>query len=227
MESFLTEKHHALLFGLLARNVMNAVGEAAGEAIVREAVRRYGEQRGRRMRLRALRDGAPLNLTSYLAYKEWRPATSEACGKTVEQAGDVISTVSACPWANAWQETGLLPYGRFYCQEIDLALGRGFDPEAVLEVQRTLTNDREPCEFVFRGAVIPGTSELPVVDPSMPWDYHCAHLYKTMSELLGERVGKEGLRVARAALDEFAQTVGEAMVRQIVDWQKSDFNQLP
>jgi hypothetical protein len=61
----------------------------------------------------------------------------------------------------------------------------------------------------------------------MPWDYHCAHLYQTMSELLGERVGKEGLRVARAALDEFAQTIGEAMVRQIVDWQKTDFNQLP
>jgi hypothetical protein len=179
------------------------------------------------MRLRVLRDEAPLNLTSYLAYKEWRPATSEASGKTVEQAGDVISTVSACPWAKAWNEAGLQRYGRLYCQEIDRALGRGFDPEAILEVRKTLTNDLEPCLFIFRGAVIPGTSELPVVDPSMPWDYHCAHLYQTMCELLGERVGKEGLRVARAALDEFAQTVGEAMVRQIVDWQNTDFNQLP
>jgi hypothetical protein len=120
-----------------------------------------------------------------------------------------------------------LRYGRLYCQEIDRALGRGFDPEAVLEVQRTLTNDREPCQFVFRGAVIPGTSELPVVDSSMPWDYHCAHLYKTMCELLGERVGKEGLRVARAALDEFTLTVGEVAIRRILDWQNTDFNQLP
>jgi hypothetical protein len=227
MESLLTEKHHALLFGLLARNVIEAGGEADGEAIVLEAVRRYGEQRGWRMRLRVLRDGAPLNLTSYLAYKEWRPATSEASAKTVEQVGDVISTVSACPWANAWSEAGLLRYGRLYCLEIDRALGRGFDPETDLEVRKTLTNDREPCQFVFRQAAIPGEGEIPARDPSMPWDYHCAHLYKTMRELLSERMGEEGLRLVRAALDNFEQIVGEVAVLQILGRQETDFNQLP
>ncbi len=52
MESLLTEKDHALLFGLLARRVIDEAGKIDGETIVLEAVRRYGEQRGRRMRLR-------------------------------------------------------------------------------------------------------------------------------------------------------------------------------
>jgi len=238
MESLLTEKHHALLFGLLARQclqvdadkvrpIIRPTGQPGAEAVVLETVRRYGEQRGHRMRLRALRDHAPLNLTTYLAYKEWRPATPESRGQTLEQDGSVVSTVTACPWANTWQETGLLPYGRFYCQEIDLALGRGFDPQAVLEVKKTLTNDLEPCVFVFHQAGLLGEPDRPSQDATMPWDYHCAHLYKTTREVFGERLGEKGLRLARAALDEFAHIVGEAEVRRILDLQDGDFNQLP
>ncbi len=227
MEFLLTEKHHALLFGLLARRIIEEAGKIDGETIVLEAVRRYGEQRGRRMRLRVLRDGGPLNLTSYLAYKEWRPATAEASGETVEQEGSVLSTVSACPWANAWNEAGWLQYGRLYCQEIDLALARGFDPQAVLEVKKTLTNDREPCRFIFHQAALPGVADLPVGDPSLPWDYHCAHLYKTTCEVLSDKMGGKGLRLARAALDEFEQIVGEEIVLQIFAQQETNFNQLP
>jgi hypothetical protein len=227
MESFLTEKHHALLFGLLARHVIEAAGEFTGESNILKAVMRYGEQRGRRMRLRVLRDGAPLNLTSYLAYKEWRPVTAEGRGQAVEQSGDVISTVSACPWANTWNEMGLLQYGRLYCQEIDLALARGFDPQAVLDVRKTLTNDHEPCVFVFHQAALPGEADVPVQDSAMPWGFHCAHLYKTTREVLDEQMGEEGLRLARAALDEFSQIVGEEPVHRILEIQEMDFNQLP
>ncbi len=82
-------------------------------------------------------------------------------------------------------------YGRLYCQEIDLALARGFDPQAVLEVRKTLTNDLEPCVFVFHQARQPGEADFPSQDATMPWDYHCAHLYQTTREVFGETIGRK------------------------------------
>ncbi len=75
-EPRLTATHHAPLFAWAARELCRAAGDR-GEGIVRRAVRRYGEQRGRRMALRAQADGHPLDMVHYMAYGEWRAEQGE------------------------------------------------------------------------------------------------------------------------------------------------------
>ena len=48
-----TAAHHALLFAWLTKAIIRRVGHEKAEPVVRQAVQRYGEQRGRRMAFRA------------------------------------------------------------------------------------------------------------------------------------------------------------------------------
>ena len=52
-----TAEHHALLFAWVAREAVALGGEQAAVPALRAAVRRYGEERGHRMALRAQQDG--------------------------------------------------------------------------------------------------------------------------------------------------------------------------
>ncbi len=64
----LTATHHAMLFALMARAVVRDTAEKSGEMVMRKAVRAYGEQRGRRMALRARANGHALSMANFLAY---------------------------------------------------------------------------------------------------------------------------------------------------------------
>ena len=55
------------MYALLAREIMNALGEK-GERIVREATRRYGKDRGRTRREKHEVLGVKINMHSLLPY---------------------------------------------------------------------------------------------------------------------------------------------------------------
>lgn len=232
----LSASHHAVLFALLARAVLVHFGAERGEAVIRQAVRRYGEQRGGRMRLRALRDGEALTMLNYMAYSEWRGREGESQQKMAETAPDAYSFIERCPWNDAWMENDLLPYGRLYCQEIDLALVRGFNPQLRLEVRSTLSNDQKPCEFVFYQAdltpenlVILGEKKAANQQKGavMPWGYHLGHLYQAVKSAVVSELGGAGEAVLQEALSEFAQRYGEEVVQMILSFQTVDFDRLP
>jgi hypothetical protein len=218
-----TATHHAMLFAWIARAVVARVGAGRGEDVVRRGVRRYGEERGHRMALRAQADGEPLTMAGYLAYGEWEVEPGETEKTTLDAASDVTTRVTKCPWHAAWAGSGLVEYGRLYCLEIDQALVRGFNTSLVLEVHRTLSNDDEPCEFVYRdvGTAIVGNGRI------MPWEYHAGHLYSTMAQVIVEELGQPGKEAVAAALEEFAEHYGEEATRVIVAHRDTDFNVLP
>ncbi len=224
-DNILTEKHHAVLFALLARQVASLFGEEAGQAAIRQAVRRYGEQRGRRMALRAMRDRQPLTLSTYLLYGEWRSATGEGRSSRETNGQNLISRVQVCPWNNAWLESGLQPFGRLYCLEVDAALARGFDPDARLDVNRTLSNDDEACEFVFHQAALLG-ERTSAEGTAMPWGYHCAHLLDACRMILVEVFGQAGNQAVRNGLDEFSTRYGTVALDEIRRYAEVDFNSI-
>jgi hypothetical protein len=235
-QTVLTEKHHALLYAWIVRETITRFGKERGEAAARAATRRYGEQRGRRMALRAQANGDVLNMTSYLTYGEWRSATPEGASEQREQGEHIYTLVTDCPWANAWQENGLTEYGRLYCQEIDEALARGFNPDLFVEVKQTLSNEGRPCDFVFHQAALPQGGTLAHVREKaasltdqnvMPWEYHCGHLYKTFSETLGEQFGEEGRLVAEEALKAFGDRFGAQAAKALLAYRDTDFDRLP
>jgi hypothetical protein len=223
----ITEKQHAVLFALLARQAVIRFGKVAGEEGIRIAVRRYGEQRGHRMALRALRDEQLLTMSTYLQYGEWRSATGEGKSSREEQYPNIISYVFACPWENAWIEADLLSFGRLYCLEIDLALVRGFNSELMIEVNQTLTNGGEVCEFVYHQGSLSPSSNRAGKHNVMPWEYHCAHLYWTCQEVYVAKWGGDGSIVAEKALSEFGLRYGKRMFEAIKKYCREDFNQLP
>lgn len=217
-----TARHHALLFAWMARALIARVGAEKGEAVMRQAVRRYGEERGHRMALRAEADGERLSMVNYLAYGEWSADAGEIEQAIAEEGADVRMTVHRCPWHAAWVENNLMRYGRLYCLEIDEALVRGFNATLRLDVARTRPNDGESCEFVFREVDGRGPRRGRV----MPWAYHVGHLYKTVGKVMAQEVGTAGREVATEALEAFAERYGEEAAEVVLGYADVGFGQL-
>lgn len=221
----------------LGRQVFQRIGPVKGELILRKAVRRYGEQRGRRMALRAQSDGKELTMLNYLIYGEWSLTASEMTQRMEQNNhNNMRMLVERCPWQAAWMEEGLIEYGRLYCQEIDLALVRGFNPQLNLDVLKTQPNDRQPCELIFHGAPLTVSNSFTLMvgqkfNPGkriiLPWEYHVGHLYKAFSELLTAELGQTGREAAEAALVDFSTRFGVESTQIVKDYQQSDFNCLP
>lgn len=217
-----TAIHHALLFGWLARSVVERVGSERGEPVVRRAVRRYGRERGRRMAARAAADGHPLNLSSYVAYGEWRADPDSMEQAFVERAPQARLVVDRCPWHTVWAENGLTSYGRLYCLEIDQALMAGFNPDLALEVRGTRPNGAAQCDFLFHDAFDDEAIDAPGAQV-MPWAYHLGHLYWTVNEVVVEALGEAGEAVMEGARAEFAARYGREALEVILAYRETDF----
>jgi hypothetical protein len=233
--SNLNEQHHALLFGLVAKETIERAGKEAGENALRAAVRRYGEQRGRRMALRAEANGDELSMAHFLVYGEWRSGTGLGKQETVVIGNNVRTTVPRCPWALTWMEADLSQHGRLYCQEIDRALVRGFNPDLIIEVTKTQTNDGVPCDFLYHQVALPSGDTLAYIrrksaglagNTLMPWEYHCSHLYQALDVVLTAELGEAGQEALRAALDEFSARFGEQAAQAVLSYQETDFDRL-
>ena len=221
----------------IGRQLFQRVGPVKGELIFRKAIRRYGEERGRRMALRARTDRKELTMLNYLIYGEWSLTPGEMTQRMEQNNhNNMRMLVERCPWQAAWMEEDLSAYGRLYCQEIDLALVRGFNPQLHLDVLKTQTNDRLPCDFIFHGVPLSVSNSLALmvgqkINPGkrviLPWEYHVGHLYKTISDVLTAELGLTGREAAEAALVEFTARFGEESTRIVRDYQKTDFSSLP
>ena len=228
--------HHALLFGWISKAVFDRVDEERTEAAIRKAVRRYGEERGGRMALRAEANGHKLTMVNYLAYGEWQAGPGETSQQVIAKVPHVVAHVHKCPWHETWMENNLLPYGQLYCQEVDKALMRGFNPDLQIDVNGTKSEGEKHCEFVFHDANLGFINTLllgyrkairPAGNAVMPWDYHLGHLYKTMSEVVSEELGELWVEAMDAALQEFNKSFGEDAGAVIRAYSGTDFNRLP
>lgn len=225
-ESF-TARHHALLFAWIARAVVKRVGTAEGERILREAVRRYGEERGQRMRFRAELNGDALTMAHYLAYGEWSVSAGWSESEVLQTVPQRKTHVLKCPWHDVWHETGLMAFGRLYCLEIDQALVRGFNTDLRLDVNCTQTNGADYCEFVFHA--VDGDGLIPTAPGRrvMTWEYHAGHLLATVGAVVCDLLGEAGRESRDEALEAFVEAYGQAAAETVVDYRNMDFTRLP
>lgn len=231
-----TPTHHALMMGWISKAVVEAVGEEEGERIIRKAVVKYGNQRGRRMAMRAEANGHPRTFANYVSYVEAKLPMRDFKMEFLERSPDLRGRTSRCPHSDAWAENDLMRYGRFFCMEIDKALVQGFNEDLVLEVNGTLSNGAEYCDMTFREAdftfvKMAGVAWKKVVRPGrravMPWEYHVGHLYKTLTGVITEELGEQAGDVMAAALEDFTGRYGEAATETVLSYQDTDFDQLP
>jgi len=226
-----TAENHALLFAWIARETISRVGEEVAAPVLRAAVRRYGEQRGRRMALRAQEDGQPLSMATFLSYREWKVPAGEMQQTGVPWRGDLRVQVRRCCWATTWQREGLTEYGKYYCQEIDEALVHGFNRDLVIDVKGTRTNGSQMCQLVYHGAfegtLVHEETQREQGRRMLPWSYHTAHLYATMKAVLQRELGPAGVAVVQAALEVFGLRFGTAAGDVLMADAKMNFDVLP
>jgi hypothetical protein len=224
------------MMGWISKAVVAAVGEEEGERIIRKAVVKYGNQRGRRMAMRAAENGHPRTSTNYFPYVEAKLPMRDFKMEFLERSPDLRWRTSRCPHSDAWAENDLMQYGRFFCMEIDKALVQGFNEDLVLEVNGTLSEGAQYCDMTFREAdftavKMAGVAWKKVVRPGrtavMPWEYHVGHLYKTLTEVITEELGKQASDVMAAALEDFTGRYGEAATETVLSYQNTDFDRLP
>jgi hypothetical protein len=227
-----------MLFAWLCGAVIQQVGEDRGTEVMRSAVRRYGEERGQRMAVRARANGHALTMANYMAYGEWQAGREEMRQKIVARTPDAIVHVVDCPWCQAWHINRTIRCGRLYCLEVDEAVLRGFNPQLRLYLNWCLAYGDRQCEFVFRDAnltlpkllslaykkaIKPGKAAL------LPWEVHIGHLYSTVGSLVVAELGERGQAAVRAGLGEFASHYGQHAAHKIQAYREAgyDWGSLP
>jgi len=120
-----------------------------GERVIRQAIRDYGRERGRRRRNRVLSKGLDINLISlftngdlngdprFESYEERNVLTEETRRHFVKR----------CPDAEVWERLGGTEIGSIYCEEIHHYLYGCFDDAVQVNLCETLTNGGDQCRF--------------------------------------------------------------------------------
>ena len=120
-----------------------------GERVIRQAIRDYGRERGRRRRNRVLQKGLDINLVSLFT-------NGDLNGDTRFQSDEEKSVltketrrhfVTRCPDAEMWGRLGGLDIGKIYCEEVHHYLYGCFDDAVQVNLCETLTNGGDICRF--------------------------------------------------------------------------------
>lgn len=222
------EIQHAFIVSEFYRLLKAHDGEN-GIAVFRMAAITYGEQRGKRMAMRALRDGHPLDYEGYFAYGEYPSTDAYFDVDMWDEQGVVNERVTRCPWATVFAERGMKECGVAYCREIDRAIVRGFNPELELETAST-QHLQGCCRFYFRDQkVYPGLLEKAGAltenrsDISKPLEYHCGHVFHVFSQTVRGVYGQAGAEMCGQVIEAFRGAFGEQMTGALLENAKADF----
>ncbi len=230
----LTETHHGGILVAFYKSLMDACGRQQGLDTFMTAARAYGERRGRRMAMRAVRDGNPLDMASYFAYGEMLfnseglsdPGTYEVTPGTVHERQ------TDCWWAREFRAMGCLECGVDYCLEIDNSVIRGFNP--TLGFARTQNMHlNSSCDFYYYGPEVAegfmetyGSRVKPGEKVKYELAFHCADVYDMFCRVIGQILPEKKGAVMEAARAILAQRYGEEFFAALEAYQDRNFDEI-
>jgi hypothetical protein len=143
-------KGRGALYVLLGRAAENAFGDT-GEQSFREAVRRFGAERGHALRTRHQLRGLPLTLKSLGENYDsggnttiWRWADE---GELTHQV--LHQDCVYCPYVSVWHDLDALKYGRIYDYEVHLAQLQAYNPDVVIAWGEIQSEGAPRCQFRY------------------------------------------------------------------------------
>ena len=159
MEIIHLQDSYTIMYALLARQIIEALGEA-GDSIVREATRRYGKDRGRKRRQKHLDLNVKINMHSLFAVcSDLASDPRFRRDRLLLTEEERNSHTLICPMAQVWEEYGAKKIGRIYCEEFHRACYQEYAYGLTqVNLARTLTEDGDGyCDFhvVLRKANVP------------------------------------------------------------------------
>lgn len=136
----------AKLFAYVAKAVIDKYGDEARE-VIKEGVRALGEDRGKDIARRAAAIGETNEIQNYLTnYDMERSGLFQY--KTLNKEDEIEQHFVKCVFADQWQKDGMEEYGILYCEAIDPAIAKGFNPKLEVIHDKHFFKDGE-CHFCF------------------------------------------------------------------------------
>lgn len=209
-------EHHAVMFALLSKNIMEQFNEDGKEAVLK-AVTKYGNERGARMAQNALNHGDELTVMANQAYGEWKPDyDGQMVFGRLRTEPTLRTFISKCAWCEAWKEHDLLEYGKYYCVDIDNAVFQGFCSDFVCTpLTESMSFGGERCDFDWGEPLT--EEEVVKLDEKKKelgttcmkdFNFHTAHLLHSVSNTLLEELGESAQSAIDKAKQEFADKFG-------------------
>lgn len=209
-------EHHAVMFALLSKNIMEQFNGDGKEAILK-AVTKYGNERGARMAQNALDHGDELTVMANQAYGEWKPDyDGQMVFGRIRTEPTLQTFISKCAWCEAWKDYDLLEYGKYYCVDIDNAVFQGFRSDFVCTpLTESLSFGGDRCDFDWGEPLT--EEEVVKLDEKKKelgttcmkdFNYHTAHLLHSISNTLLEELGENAQDAIDKAKREFADKFG-------------------
>lgn len=135
------------IFSTLAEEVIKEFGKKGREVIGR-AVEKFGEERGRKIGELVKSLGKELTLQNFFIYGDLDGGQiTKMKPKIVD--GNMEIFIRDCVFCNAAKDWGKLDYGKIYCEFVDEAIIRGYNPDIKLEISKTLTHGDKKCHFKY------------------------------------------------------------------------------
>ena len=138
-----------ILYTFIAKELTERRG-SDGEQILREAVRRYGCDRGLTNQKRLLDHNIKINLLTLFNEGRDRPGEPRFTSCTIRNTREErISETLICSFADVWKKYDAKWLGRIYCEEFHLACYEAFSfGKAKINLTRSLTQDGDDrCRF--------------------------------------------------------------------------------
>lgn len=130
----------AMLYYFLSSEVVEEFG-AAGEDVIRRAIHKYGDARGRKIREEVLAQGLPLTVENLSKYYDLPLPLAWVSEKIRADENCLEKKVTYCPFAAEWKRLKGEKLGLIYCEQ-DLSMRRGYNPELDLrQFTNVLEND--------------------------------------------------------------------------------------
>ncbi|MFC8684974.1 L-2-amino-thiazoline-4-carboxylic acid hydrolase [Brevibacillus porteri] len=137
----------AKLFAQLSKAVVDPYGDE-GKDTVREGVRTFGEERGRGIAQRARVNGEKNTILNYLS--NYDMGRSDLFTYTSEfKLEEIEQNFTACPFGQQWADDSMHEYGILYCEMIDPAIARGYNPKFEVEHDQYVLKQGN-CHFRFK-----------------------------------------------------------------------------
>lgn len=213
----------------VAGSILDNAGRKA-EGIIREAVRRFGADRGNELKKKHIENHIKTNLLSLFTIGCDCKEDPRVRKNIIEQNEQVrLWEVYTCPMADMWNKSDKSKLGSFYCEECTHALVNSYtEGKGQTNLSNILTCKRDNfCRFsvYFRPANLTdekkelcfgenNTTNIEEVDFKQGVNSSFIKLYYYLLEVSEERLGEEGICAVALGLRKLVQSTANAIAKQ-------------
>jgi len=136
----------AMLYHFLSSEVVEKFG-AEGEEVIRQAIHKYGDARGLKIRKEVLAQGLPLTVENLSKFYDLPLPLAWVSEKIRAEENCLEKKVTYCPFAEEWKRLKGEKLGLIYCEQ-DLRMRKGYNPELDLQQFTNVLKNDPHCHTV-------------------------------------------------------------------------------